>query len=227
MTTTRETANIGAVVFDMDGLMLDTEPIYKAAWQQASAELGYDVTDAAYVHLVGRPAGDCEAVVLGWFGPAFPIERFRSRCHELWRARVTSAGIAAKPGLLELLSHLKRRDIPTAVATSSDADYTELSLRTVGLAAGFTAVITGDTVARGKPAPDIYLEAARRLGVTPGRSLALEDSEAGIVAASGAGMIPLLIPDGVAPSGTARRAAFRVLESLHEARERIDTLIAP
>lgn len=218
--------DIAAIVFDMDGLMLDTEPLYKAAWQTASAELGYELDDPSYTTLVGRPTEDCERVLLRQFGSSFPLDRFRSRWPELWQAGAAAHGIRQKPGLIELLTFLEAQSLPVAVATSSEADYAAFSLRQAGLDGRFSIVVTGDQVAQGKPAPDIYLEAARRLGVPPAQCVALEDSEAGILAASAAGMIALLIPDWMPASAAAGRAAFRVLASLDEARDVVASLVA-
>jgi beta-phosphoglucomutase-like phosphatase (HAD superfamily) len=215
---------INAVVLDMDGLMLDTEPIYKAAWQRASAELGYDLNDASYLKLVGRHTEDCEQDLVKQFGPDFPIERFRSRWPELWRLSTETQGISKKAGLLEFLRFVEDQGLSLAVATSSDAEYTEFSLQQAGLKGRFGVVVTGDQVARGKPAPDIYMEAARRLRIAPCQCVALEDSDAGILAASRAGMVSLLIPDLKRPSEAAAQVAFRVLRSLDEARELLATL---
>ena len=186
---------IAAVVLDMDGLMLDTEPIYKVAWQQASLELGFDLDDLTYSTLIGRPNEDCEAVLLAHFGPRFPMAQFRSRWPALWRAVVQERGVPHKSGLLELLMFLDAQQIPTAIATSSDADYTEFSLRSAGLAGRFRVIVTRDQVAHGKPAPDTYIEAARRLGQDTADCMALEDSDAGVLAACAAGMAALCVPD--------------------------------
>ncbi len=198
----------------MDGLMLDTEPIYKAAWQAASAELGYDLDDAFYAHFVGRPNDDCERLLLARFGAQFPLGRFRARWRKLWDADAAANGIRTKPGLLELLTLLEMQKIPFAIATSSEAAETEFCLRAAGLGGRVPVRVTRDQIAHGKPAPDIYLEAARRLKTDPAQCVALEDSEAGILSASRAGMTPLLIPDGAPPSATASSTAFRVLPSL-------------
>lgn len=218
--------DIRAVVFDMDGLMLDTEPLYKVAWQRASAELGFDLDDELYAKFVGRPTVECERELVAQFGSAFPLDRFRTRWAELWHAAVAAHGIQQKPGLLELLAVLEARELAIAVATSSEADYAAFSLRHAGLEGRFSVIVTGDEVARGKPAPDIYLEAARRLQRDPAQCVALEDSEAGIVSASRAGMVALLIPDWARPSVTAAQAAFRVLASLNEAHAVIQGLVA-
>ncbi len=205
--------------------MLDTEPLYKLAWQSACAELGYSLRDAAYAGFVGRPTPDCENRLLAEFGPAFPLDLFRCHWPTLWRAIATERGIRVKAGLLDLLGFLQERGVPIAVATSSEAEFTEFSLQQAGLAGRFPTVVTGDQVARGKPAPDIYLRAAERLGVTPALCVALEDSEAGILAARAAGMVGLLIPDWVPPSEVATRAASHVLPSFIEAQEVIAGLV--
>ena len=218
--------DLAAVVFDMDGLMLDTETIYKVAWQAASADLGYDLDDVFYARFVGRPNGDCERLLVERFTTAFPLDGFRARWPKLWHAEVQAKGICQKQGLLDLLTLLDTRRIPFAIATSSGAEETTFCLRAAGLDRRFSVVVTSDQVAHGKPAPDLYLEAARRLHIEPACCIALEDSEAGILAASRAGMMPVLIPDMSPPSDVAVHAAFRVLASLDEVQPLIRDLLA-
>ena len=210
---------IRAVVLDMDGLMLDTEPLYKASWQQACAELGFALDDAAHARMIGRPNADCERQLVRLFGPGFPLEPFRAKWPALWRASADGRPIPAKPGLSDFLAFVEARALLRAVATSSERDFVEFSLGSAGVAGRFDAVVTGDEIARGKPAPDIYLEAARRLGVDPRDCIALEDSDAGVLAATAAGMRTICIPDSKSPSEAAARAATCVLASLDEARE--------
>lgn len=210
---------IDAVVFDMDGLMLDTEPLYKSSWQQALAELGHELDDASYLRFVGRSTEDCENELVAQLGQAFPLETFRDRWPVLWRTCADEQGIAAKAGLHELVAFVRNEGLRLALATSSDSSFTELSLGRTNLLGSFDVVVTGNQVTHLKPAPDIYIEAARRLAVDPRHCVALEDSEAGILAASRAGMVPLLVPDLKKPTEEAIEAAFRVLGSLHEARE--------
>ena len=147
--------------------MLDTEPLYQVAWQATSAELGYALDDTSYATLIGRPTDDCERE-RRWFGPGFPLDRFRVRWPELWQAEVAANGIQQKPGLLEILTFADAQRLPVAVATSSEADYAAFSLRHAALEGRFNVIVTRDQVARGKPAPDLYLETARRLQVEPG-----------------------------------------------------------
>lgn len=209
--------SIDTVVLDMDGLMLDTEQLYKRAWQAAASEAGYPLDDGFYFTLVGRTNPDGEQALAERFGPGFPLARFRRRWAEIWREDVEVSGIPLKPGLAQLLEYAAVQDLPVAVATSSDRDYALFSLVRAGLdTPGFAHMVTGDQVQRGKPAPDIYLAAASRLGVSPRRCLAVEDSDAGIHSAQAAGMLAVPVPDLKAPSPAARAAAYRVLPSLHE-----------
>ena len=154
-----------------------------------------------------------------------PLRGFNERWTQLWHAHVVEQGIPTKPGLHEFLALLEGHRIPFAIATSSDHEYATLSLHAAQLEGRSHCLVTGDQVEHGKPAPDIYLEAARRLGVNPSGCLALEDSEAGIVAATSAGMYALLIPDLKAPSEQARCAARSVLTSLYDAVELVSGLL--
>lgn len=215
---------ISAVILDMDGLMLETESVYKLAWQGAAAELGFDLDDDYYLTLVGQTNPACEAALLDRFGDRFPMKDFRDRWSSSWRKIVETSGIPTKPGLIELLSFLRERQIPTAVATSSDRDYTSLSLRAAKLESWFDNLVTGDQVVNGKPAPDIYIEAARRLGVEAVNCVALEDSDAGVLSASAAGMFTVMVPDLKPPSPEARDAAFCVVTSLVDAKNVIASL---
>ncbi len=220
-----ESAMVAAVILDMDGLMLDTESIYKRAWENAATRCGYSLDDSFYLTLIGKPTPACEAAILEHFGGAFPIAEFRALWSELWRTYVEGSGIPTKPGLAELLSFLGERRIPVAVATSSDREYTNFSLRAAGLEGRFDHIVTGDQVVNGKPAPDIYVESARRLGVAPELCVAIEDSDAGALAANAAGMITMMVPDLKPPSAEAQSAAFCVVATLLDARNRIESIM--
>ena len=165
------------------------------AWQSGCRELGYDLSNAMYSTLVGRPTPACEQVLLQAFGAGFPLDLFRDRWPSIWQDTAAEDGIQLKRGLLPFLKFLRSRGLPVAVATSSEAHFTDFSLGQAGLMGAFEAIVTGDQIERGKPAPDIYLAAATQLGVAPHNCVALEDSEAGAVAASAAGMVTILVPD--------------------------------
>lgn len=215
-----------AVVFDMDGLMLDTEPMYREAGQRAARELGFELDDALYLSTVGRNHVDTDQMLVAALGEGFSTEAYGRLWPDYWARAVRVGGIAKKPGLDGLLAMLGTAGIACAVATSSSADHAQLSLSSSGLSDRFLAVVTGDTVPCGKPAPDIYLRAANQINVDPRHCVALEDSDAGALAASRAGMTVLVVPDLKQPSDEIRSLAYRVVHDLHEAREVIETLLA-
>ncbi len=212
---------IEAVVFDMDGLMIDTEPIYKLALQKAAEEFGHHLSDEFVFTLIGLPNPACRSAIAGHLGPGFPLEEYWKRWPELWREEAEENGIPKKPGIDDLLLCLEERGAPVAVATSSPQKQTQFSLRASGLSFPFDHIVTGDEIENGKPSPDIYLEASRRLGIPPARCLALEDSENGVRAAHSAGMVTIMVPDLKQPSDEVRAAAHEVVESLDWVRERL------
>jgi HAD superfamily hydrolase (TIGR01509 family) len=201
----------------MDGLMIDTEIIYHRAWQRAATELGYTIDDALFAGLIGVRTDECEAAIRDHLGADFPLATFQER----WMARLEelaeSQGIARKPGLTELLGTIEALGLPKAVATSSTMAEAERSLRLSDLARHFDIVVTGDQVAHGKPAPDIFAEAARRLGIPADACIAFEDSNAGALAAHRAGMRVYVVPDLVPPNETTRAVATDILATLHDA----------
>jgi len=191
---------IRAVIFDMDGLMLDAEPIYKIAWQRAAVECGHPISEELYFDLIGRSRVDGEDILLGAFGPDFSVEVFRAACGRCEAAAFAEELPAKKPGLDDLLAFLDSHGMPKAVATSTERAQAAAQLGGLGLWDRFNVIATGDEVANGKPAPDLFLLAARRLGIEPSRCLVLEDSEAGVVAAHGAGIEVWVVPDLKPPS---------------------------
>jgi len=199
-----------AVIFDMDGLMLDTESISRLCWRKAGDDLGYEITDEIFRGFVGRSGRDCSLMLRERWGAAFPCENMWARIEHHWDEHVAANGIPHKTGLMELLDFLDDRQIRKAVATSSKRDHARAKLG--ALVKRFDALATGDEVPRGKPAPDIFLLAAERLGVPAAACLVLEDSHAGIQGARAAGMFALMVPD-LLPS---HEQASHVCQSLHE-----------
>ncbi len=213
-----------AVIFDMDGLMLETEIIYYRAWKDAATELGYEIDDALFHDMVGVRTEECDRILLARMRNDFPMDQFRLRREERWHELAETEGIALKPGLRELLDLLDARGIPKAVATSSTRPEAEHSLTVTGLRTRFPVVISGDQVAHSKPAPDIFLAAAAALDVDPAHCVAFEDSSAGAIAASSAGMRTYIVPDLMQPSADARASATAVLPSLQQALAIFDQL---
>ena len=208
-----------AVIFDMDGLMLDTERMAYRLWTAVATELGFDLHDELFLRLVGRTRVDTDEILTRELGPSFPLTHFRETCTVRWLDEIGRNGIPRKEGLLELLETIDRSAVRTAVATSTRRAGADRSLEAAGIAGRFDYVVTGDEVRRGKPAPDIFLLAAERLDVEPHSCGVLEDSVYGIQAAHAAGMIPVMVPDLVPPTDDVCSIAHRVVRSLVEARD--------
>ena len=202
------------VIFDMDGLMLDTERLAPQAWHDAKEALGVDFDMSLLDAMVGRNYQDCRALILERHGEAFPTDRLMDAWHVAYDAIVARDGIAIKHGLFDLLDWLEQAHIPKAVATSTRRSRAMAKLESAGLASRFAALVGGDEIARGKPAPDIFLRAAERLGAQPASCVVLEDSAPGIRAALAAGMTPIMVPDQHDPAPDILASGTLVLPTL-------------
>jgi len=203
-----------AVVFDMDGLMLDTERLALRCWTIAIERLGLEFDAALMPAMIGRNSRDSRALVLERHGHDFPIDRLMQASQDTYDAMVARDGVAVKPGLVALLDWLDAKHIPRVVATSTRRTRAEAKLAQASLLARFAALVGGDEVEHGKPEPDIFLLAATRVGVAPADCIVLEDSEPGVRGALAAGMIPIMVPDVLPPSADLLARDPLVLPSL-------------
>lgn len=213
-------AGARAVIFDLDGLCLDTEPTYAHAWQCAAAEFGIELSEAFLHELFGYQSADVERALARKIGQAFEPKRFRELAAQFWRAHVGNHGIAVMPGLEEMLDALARCGLPYALATNSEGPFARECLRLGRLEGRFAQIVTRDQVQAGKPAPDIYLEAARRLDANPADCLALEDSPVGLQAVRAAGMRAVWVTPQAVPA-SAGGLADATFASLREVAERL------
>lgn len=210
---------IKGILFDMDGLILDTEKLYCRFWQEAARILGYPMTmeQALGMRSLNRHAG--EAKLKSYFGEGISYTEVREKRIELMDAFVEKEGVTTKPGIWELLAFLKEKQIRTAIATSSPIGRTKKYLSSVHLENEFDAIVSGYMVEHGKPEPDIYVYAAGQLGLEPENCIVLEDSPAGILAAYRAGCMPVMIPDLDKPDEETKKLLFAQAESLVQFRE--------
>lgn len=206
-----------AVICDMDGLLVDSERVERRVWQAAAADHGVAMSDEQFATFVGHSADVNDGQLLQYYGPAFDVPGFRAGCHARMRAIVEAEGVPLRAGAREWLEFVAERCIPLGLATSSGPHLVKERLGE--LLPGFAAVVTRADVARGKPHPDLYLEAAARLGVPPEGCLALEDSPAGARSALAAGMQLLLVPDLVVPPPDVAARAVGIYETLADVRE--------
>ncbi len=209
-------ATIKAVIFDMDGLIIDSERVARQAWFQATREWGYDLQEKDYARIVGIKVEDSERVLKEVFGEDFPFKDIRGRRVDLSAEYFRKNGIPVKSGARELIAALVGAGIPRAVATSTRAEVALEKLRKIELLPQFDAVVCGDQVQNGKPAPDIFLAAAKKLNMPPANCAVLEDSMPGIRGAHAAGMYPIMVPDQVMPTPEIREIAYYIAESLHD-----------
>ena len=210
-----------AAVFDMDGLLIDSERVILRAWLRASQESGLLLKEADYVAVVGRAGNESRAILSELLGGTKMFHAVRARAADIMAASTEAPRFPLKAGVVELLASLKRAGVPCAVASSSSAAEIRHRLQSVGILGHFAAVTGGDEVSRGKPDPAVYLRAAERIGFRPVQCLAFEDSENGALAALASGAQVVVVPDLKHPAPHIAMRSFRVLESLHHAIEHV------
>ncbi len=209
---------IRAVVFDMDGLLVDTEAVIRDLMVEAAPRYGVDFPEHVFVQMVGLPNEASDAIARAHFGPDFPLEALYAEVTRGLHA-ACEAGVPLKAGVIELLDGLDAAAIPRAIATSSGHPAVQRTLGPSGILPRFHAVVAAGDYPRGKPNPDPFLTAADRLAVAPEHCLALEDSHNGVRAAHAAGMMTVMVPDLLAPTDEMRSLCLAIAGSLHHVRE--------
>lgn len=191
---------IRGVVFDMDGLLLDTERLTFALCSKAAKQMGFSLDMELFKQTIGLRSADTRKIYEKTFGAGFDYARLREQNLAWFWEYVEKNGAPVKQGVFELLSFLRDNEISSAVATSTSRQTTEKLLEKAGISVYVDTVVCGDMIEHGKPAPDIFLKAAELLKLPPRECIGLEDSYNGIRAVHSAGMLPVMVPDLLPPS---------------------------
>lgn len=198
----------------MDGLVLDTERLYTRFWMEAAHALGYPMTLQQALGMRSLSRVPAQAYLTSCFGAGVDYRVMREKRIVLMEAYLEDHAIDVKPGIYELMDALDALGIPAAITSSSPKAYIEKYLTQVNLCHRFQKLCSGHEVPKGKPEPDIYLHGAASLGVSPENCLALEDSPAGILSASRAGCLPVMIPDQDQPEEATRSLLYATADTL-------------
>ncbi len=209
-----------AVIFDMDGLLLDTERIALSAFHETCKRFGLENQTDLFMQCIGTNSQRAEAVLKDGLKGKPNHTEFLSAWDATYLQRTCNTVIPLKNGAKELLAHLADMNLPIAVATSTKSNRAMQKLRDAGILPNFKAIVGGDQVKNSKPHPDIYLKAADVLGVVPEKCLALEDSDNGVRSALSAGMTVIQVPDLVEPTAVLRSLGHTIMDSLHDVRRR-------
>lgn len=215
---------VRGVLFDMDGVILDTEKLYARFWKEAANALGYPMTheQALGMRSLNREAG--QAKLESYFGPGISHHQVRMKRIELMEAYVEEFGVDPKPGVRELLTYLKEKKIAAAITTSSPLERVQRYLARLGFLELFDKICTGYEVPKGKPEPDIYLYGAASLNLMPEECLAIEDSPAGLLSAHRAGCVTVMVPDQDAPNEQTLPLVYAVADGLADVIDLIEGL---
>lgn len=209
-------SKVKALIFDMDGLIFDSERVVQRSWNKAGEILGYGSVGEQIYHTLGFNVKRREEHFKSIYGEDFPMEQFGELTRKYFFEIADAEGIAMKEGVRELMEFVHNRGLKIGLATSSRREYSMKMLKTAGIWEYFDGSVFGDMVTKAKPDPEIYLKACEAVGVSPAESMALEDAPAGIRASHAAGMLPVMVPDMVEPSEEILDLCYRKVQSLME-----------
>lgn len=216
---------ITAAVFDMDGLMFDTERLVYENWQKMMDEQGYDYNLDFFKTTVGKRKLEVQNLYFDRFGSDFPYWQLADLGKEMYIERVKAEGIPIKKGLTELLAFLKERNIKIALATSTSHETARFNLEISDTLKYFDTLVCGNDVKNGKPHPEVFLTAAERLGAKPENCVAYEDSINGIKSAYAAGMVTVMVPDYIPPAEEIKPMISFLCDDLAQSIEKITPLV--
>lgn len=207
---------IKAIIFDMDGLMIDSERVTFECYQERLKDMNLTMDEEFYKTLLGKPIKGIYQRFYDVYGNDFPIQNVIQDVHQLMAERFETEGVPVKKGLVELLHYLKDNNYKTIVATSSNRDRVDKIFSQAKITEFFDDSICGDEVTKGKPNPEVFLKSCQKLGVNVDEAIVLEDSEAGIQASYDANIKVICIPDMKYPEKQYEEKTFKILKDLTE-----------
>ena len=213
---------VKAVIFDMDGVLFDTEKLCMDSWVAVAGEQGIPEMGTFFPACIGRNLTDTKALFQEFYGDVYDYEYFRKQASVWFHNYIEQKGLPVKNGVREILDFLRAGGYDIGLASSTSRPSVEGHLERAGIREYFRSLTTGDMVEHSKPCPDIYLMACKSLGVEPARALAIEDSPNGIRAAHSAGMIPVMVPDLIAPDQEMREKSVLICRDLLEVMRFLD-----
>lgn len=205
-----------AVVFDMDGVLFDTEKLCMDSWLHVASVKGITDMKEVFGKCIGLNANDTRQVVFGHYGDSFPYDEFRTEASAWFWKHIEREGIPVKKGVQKILPYLQQSGIRIGLASSTNYTSVIDQLKRADIIDYFQVIVTGDMIEHSKPRPDIYLLACRKLDAPPEEAYAIEDSPNGIRAAYEAGMKPVMIPDLLAPDGEMEEMSYLICDNLVE-----------
>lgn len=206
--------NYEAVVFDMDGVIFDSEKRVVECWKVIAEKYGVPDIEAACRECFGCNQVVAKERFLKRYGQDFPYVEYKKEMSDLFHERYDNGNLPMLPGVVEILTYLKENNKKIALATSTRRESAEQGLVWAGIIDYFDAIICGDMVERSKPDPDIFLKACDELGVKPSEAYAIEDSYNGIRAAYKGGLMPIMVPDMMEPNEEMKQLCITIEESL-------------
>ena len=212
---------ISAFIFDLDGVIFDSERAVYNEWKILSEKYGFLNLEEPYMKCIGVNERKCKNIFLDYYGDDFPYDKYNEERKRSYKEKYGNGNLPLKPGVEELLKTLKEKEFRTAIASSTRTQIVREEVRDAELMSGFDEIIGGDMVARSKPEPDIFIKAAEMIDVKPENCCVIEDSYNGIFAASAAGMFSIMIPDMLLPNDEMCRIANLILDDLFQLNDMI------
>ena len=216
--------NIKAVIFDMDGVLIDTERISFSAFREVLRGYNYEMTEAFYLTMIGRNIKSIKELMINEYGSEFPFEEVYEKKVKIAVDTIERDGVIVKPGVHEIINYLRDNNFKIAVATSTRRQRAHYLLEEIQIKDKVDYIICGDQVENSKPDPEIFLKAAKGLHIPPENCMVIEDSDAGILAASRAGMIGINVPDMKKPDEKMKNTAYKICNSLLEVKMYLESI---